>query len=549
MTDTTVITYLLKRLSDLGIRDIFGIPGDYSFPITDAIVEHKEIRWRGSCNELNAAYAADGYARVKGFGAITTAFGVGELSAINGIAGSFSEHVPVFHIAGAPKRSVQQKGSIVHHSLGTGEFDKFHEIARHSAGASSILTAENAFSEIERLIHVATTYRRPVYMALASDVAQAPIQMHPLEKPKEQDPAILQACAEAIADKINRAKRVTLLPGIFLHRFNATSEAQKFVEASGLAFATMMSDKTVFDETHPQYIGMYNGSLMNPDIQKYVEDSDCIVAIGTLLSDFNTGAFTSTLSQDKLILIGPHSVQIGHAQFKNVSLKPLLTLLTKLVKKRKVDDAPKPASLGQPIGKKSDPITPEYLFPRYEAFIKPDDAIVIETGSQHMGLAFGLMKKGVSFHNQTLWCSIGWATCAALGAAVALEGTNRRVIMITGEGAHQFTLQELSVFQRYNLKPIIICVNNDGYMIERKLCKDPMAEYNDIPAMNYHLLPEAFGCKDWYTKRVTTCGELDEALLHPDLNKRGAYIEVMMDKMAAPPFVERLHERVEQFHK
>jgi indolepyruvate decarboxylase len=92
----TVIEHVLSRLSDIGITDVFGVPGDYAFTINDAICNDREIRWVGCCNELNAAYAADGYARIKGVAALCTTYGVGELSAINGVAGAYAEHLPVF---------------------------------------------------------------------------------------------------------------------------------------------------------------------------------------------------------------------------------------------------------------------------------------------------------------------------------------------------------------------------------------------------------------------------------------------------------------------
>lgn len=547
---TTVITYLLTRLHDLGITDIFGIPGDYSLPICDAIVADTRMRYVGTCNELNAAYAADGYARVKRFGAITTAFGVGELSAINGICGAFAENVPIFHIAGAPATNVQQKGSIVHHTLGNGEFDRFHDMAKLSCVASSSLTVENAIFEIERLIEAATFFCRPVYMSIAKDVVDAEILI-PKKVPSkisQSNPQALCCCVEAICERFKQAKSAVILPGIITRRFNLSEEAQRFIEATGCPYATMMSDKAILDETHPQYIGMYNGALMNDEVREYVEGADLLCGVAAQFSDFNTGAFTAKIDRERLINILPHEVHVGTAIYKEVLIWDVLKELIRKVEKRKVADAPKPKELGVPKRRLTDPITSSYLFPRYEAFLRPDDIVVAETGSQHMGLAFGLMKKGVQFLNQTLWCSIGWATCAALGACIAAHKSGKRVIMITGEGSHQFTLQELATFGRYGFKPIIICVNNDGYTIERYLSHDPMAEYNDIARMNYHLLPEALGCKDWMSVRVATCGELDMALKNAELAKSGVYIEVMMDKMDAPLFVQRLRERASSFH-
>jgi indolepyruvate decarboxylase len=103
----TVIEHVLSRLHDIGVTDVFGVPGDYSFAISDAICGDRNMRWIGCCNELNAAYAADGYARIKGTAALCTTYGVGELSAINGIAGAYAEHLPVFHLVGTPNISTQ----------------------------------------------------------------------------------------------------------------------------------------------------------------------------------------------------------------------------------------------------------------------------------------------------------------------------------------------------------------------------------------------------------------------------------------------------------
>ena len=114
-----------------------------------------------------------------------------------------------------------------------------------------------------------------------------------------------------------------------------------------------------------------------------------------------------------------------------------------------------------------------------------------------MGLAFAHLPTGARFYNQTLWGSIGWATPAALGAAVAAP--DRRVVLITGEGSHQLTAQEICQFHRLGLRPIIFVLNNSGYLIERLLCKDPDIAYNNVASWNYAELPHALGCEGWFT--------------------------------------------------
>ena len=175
----TVIQYLLNRLKQLGISDIFGVPGDYAFPINNAICDDKELRWIGCCNELNAAYAADGYARINGMSALSTTFGVGELSALCGIAGSYGEHNVIFHIVGMPNMQIWEKHAIAHHTLGNGEFDLFMKMTTPIICAKTVLTPENCIHEVERVIAAAIEFHRPVYIAIPKDYVNESISLLP----------------------------------------------------------------------------------------------------------------------------------------------------------------------------------------------------------------------------------------------------------------------------------------------------------------------------------------------------------------------------------
>ena len=544
----TVVEHVLARLKKLGIREVFGVPGDFSFGITDAVVGDPELRWIGNSNELNAAYAADGYARVKGFGALSTAFGVGELSALNGIAGSFTEHVPVFHLAGMPNTKTQRERRLVHHTLGKGEFDVFLKMSRPAVCASAVLTPENAAVEVERLIAAALAHRRPVHLGIPADCATAP--MLPAAAVGQDvepatDPEALKEAVETIAEKLDKVKTAVILAGYLIPRLGCTAQAMALVEAAGLPFATMFMDKTALDETHPQYIGMYDGRIMNQDIREFVEGCDCVLNLGALWSDLNTGAFTANIDPARMISVRHHYVQVGRALFPDIEMCDALVTLAGKVGKKQVP-APKVHGLGAPQGASQDKITPDYLYPRWERFFKPGDLVVAETGTVSMGLAFALMPRGSVFLNQTLWCSIGWGTPAALGAALAAP--EKRTVLITGEGAHQMTAQEIGQFCRYGVKPIIFCLNNQGYLIERLLCKEPLASYNDLAVWDYQQLPRVMGCTDWFCARAATNGELDAAMEKAATCGTGAYIEVVTDMMAASPMAARLHESIQTLY-
>ena len=514
----TVIEYVLSRLRQTGVADIFGVPGDFSFPINDAICLSKEIRWIGCSNELNAAYAADGYARVRGVGAVCTTYGVGELSAINGIAGSYAERLPVFHLVGMPNQSTQEARALMHHTLGNGAYELFYQMTEPVVCARAIITPQNVVFQTERLIAEALYRRRPVYLAFPADLAQQPVlgaAQNPFEMPRS-DLVSLSAAVEAIVGALLEAKTACVLPGFLLARAGLQREIRALIDASNLPFATMFMDKSIIDEQHPNHIGMYEGALLNEHVRAFVESCDRVIAIGTILSDLNSGAFTARLNLDKFIRISHHRVHFGRKIIPNVEIREIVPALTQALPKR---DWPRIS-----------PASPE-----------------LATGSGAMGLGFTRMPTGATFYNQTLWGSIGWATPAAFGAAIAAP--NRRIVLFTGEGAHQFTAQEIAQFARYDTKPVIFVLNNSGYLIERLLCKEPAIEYNDVANWHYSELPKALGCEGWYTAKVTTCSELDNALATASLANNGAYIEVVTDAYAASPLALKLHDSLRTLYK
>jgi len=539
----TVIEHVLTRLRQIGITDVFGVAGDFAFPIHDAICKRDDMEWIGCSNELNASYAADGYARVKGIAALSTTYGVGELSAIAGVAGAYAESLPIFHLVGMPSLSLQESHAKVHHTLGNGEFHIFSHMAESVVCAQAIMTPQNAAFETERLIAAALFHRKPVYMAFPADCVNLPIASTAQQVPAPaSDPTTLEQATEAIVTAIAGAKRACILPGILVSRAGLKNEMQAVVDASGLPFASMFMDKAVLDEQQANYVGIYNGALMNEQVRQFVEGSDWILGVGTALTDFNTGAFTSKIDMDKTIGIGLHSTRVGRMTYPNIEMKHILAALAIRLPRRTDIVGPAPTTIEGPLGKNSDPITAEKLYPRFAKFLKPSDILVAETGTSALGMMFAHMPVNSSFFNQSLWGAIGWATPSAFGAAVAAP--ERRVVLITGEGSHQLTAQEISQFARRKLRPIVFVLNNDGYLVERLLCEDPEIAYNDIAQWNYADLPHALGCNDWFTVRVTTCGELDAAIESALKAGSGAYIEVVTGKYEAPPLAMKFHESV-----
>jgi indolepyruvate decarboxylase len=433
----------------------------------------------------------------------------------------------------------------VHHTLGNGEFDLFFKMAKPVVCAQAIMTPENCIAETD-LIAAAVHHRRPVYMGFPSDYANMPVvgESGPVAEPTT-DVLALEAAVNAIVGAVSESKTACIIPGILVSRCGLGTQATAVIDASGLPFATMFMDKCVLDEAHPNYIGMYDDKLMNEQVHAFVEGCDCVLGIGAMMTDFNSGSFTAQIDRSKSINIMHNSVRAGTAVYNQIGMKDLLVALAKKIP-RKDMQAPEAHGLGDPLGKPNDKITVEYLYPRWQQMLKPGDILIAETGTTSMGLGFALMPKGWTFQNQTLWGAIGWATPAAFGAA--LSAPKRRTILITGEGSHQLTAQEVGQFHRFGLKPIIFVLNNDGYLIERLLCKDPEIYYNDIAQWQYQKLPVALGCDGWFTARVATCGELDKAIQKAEACGAGAYIEGVADKYAASPLAQKLHESIDTFY-
>src|SRR5262252_4777430 len=262
---TTVIDYIVQRLADEGITHCFGVPGDYAFPVCDAVERSPKVKWIGCSNELNAAYAADGYARVRGCSMLMTTYAVGELSALNGVMGAKAERSCVFHLVGMPTMRHQRVHKIIHHTLGDGEFQNFANISAQAACVSAVITPDNCVHEMERLIATARAESRPAYLLVASDYAVTPVAASdPVPYPKPASGPGLAKAVAAIAERIEAARSLTILPAYTVSRFKLQDRLRALIEALGCPFAAMAMDKGVLSEAHPQFVGTYSGALRPP---------------------------------------------------------------------------------------------------------------------------------------------------------------------------------------------------------------------------------------------------------------------------------------------
>jgi indolepyruvate decarboxylase len=543
----SVADYIVERLAAEGIDHCFGVAGDYVFSICDAVDSSTKVKWIGCSNELNASYAADGYARVRGAAMLATTYGVGELSALNGVMGAKAEKSLVFHVVGMPSYQNQRLGKIAHHTLGDGVYGNFVNLSASAACCHAVVGPENCVIEMERVIAEARRNNQPAYIAVPSDYARSPVVTADA-KPimARSNTEALQKAMAAIAERIENAKSIVAFPAFTIARLGLQKQAQKAIEALGCPFVTTLMEKCLIDEGHPQFAGIYVGGMSESKTRQIVDGADLILDLGGVnLNDITTAAYSGQLDLSRFITVGLDNVRIRDEVIINVRLADILSELAKL----KPSSAPyrgEAQGLAPVNGRPSDKITMAALYPRYAAFLRAGDTVVLETGSSSLGLTPTTLPDGVRVEAQVLWGSIGWATPASLG--VALADSSRRTILITGEGSHQLTANDVGTMGRFGANVIVFVLNNSGYLIERALEENPNWTYNDLASWNYAELPKALGCADWFTARVTTLGELDDAMKSARVSKSGAYIEIMGGKMDMPAALAFAHGQLKAMY-
>ena len=548
MAQPTVAEYTLARLAALGIEKVFGVPGDYAFSVNDAVEVVDGLDWVGCANELNAAYAADGYARVRGAAILSTTYGVGELSALNGVMGSKAHRLPVFHIVGMPSERIQHLKLITHHNLGDTDYDRYHKISASACCVSAKLTADNCIDELERVIREALRQSMPAYVVISDvnglmPVIGKPVRGEPLAKVKRQrsDETELAAAVDAILAKLAVARNPVATITTLTARYGVADKAVKLVGKANLPVALTPYDKGVIDESVPQYIGLYAaGSSQPPAVRDIVEQADLILDIGgVMLTELNTALWSVVLDTDRAICIRDNWVRNGNDIYLNVAIEDVLDALTKKVKPRSRDDAPAYGEL-EMTGAGEDPTASPNFYPRLQQRLRADDTLVIETGTAMLHLNGMRLPAGVDAQGQGLWGSIGWATPATLG--IAMAKTKGRTWLVTGDGSHQMTLNELAVMGRYGIAPRIFVLNNGLYGVEDVISERGHA-YDDLAPVNYHLLPEAFGCRNWLCARVSTVAELEKVLDDIEDHDGAAYIEVMIPDEESQPLPDHVIDR------
>lgn len=535
-TEYTVNSYLLDRLKELGLRHIFGVPGDYAFPLLDCIEMTEDISWVGTCNELNGAYAADGYARIQGIGAFVVTCAVGELSAACGVGGAYAEGVPVVAIAGHPTTQALKNGLSTHHSL-HGDFSVFPKIYKEFTVAQALLTPENACQEIDRVLEACWSEKLPVYIQLPNDVgglpAQPPTEKLALSEPVS-DQTQLAAFLERLLPLLSAAHRPAMLIDSPVGSYHLAELVESFANKSGIPFAATFTGKSAFlDETHPQYLGTYQAGIEGSAVNQLIESADLLLRLGIQHDETNNGCAAFDLQLPHVVDIQIKSAAIGASDYPNVTLRDVLMQLSEQVPHRQFAFRSQQARTNSvPFEPQQDtPIKQDRLWQCFGHFLQEDDVLIVDLGTCNVATTVPMPAR-TKVVSQLTWSAIGYTLPAVLGAHLA--DRSRRHLLVLGDGAFQMTAQELSTILRQGLAPIIFLLHNSHYEVENAIQEGGFREmhYNELQSWNYHQLAMVFAqMQKPLGLRVTTEEELETAFTkaaQAQTEGRCVFIEVML---------------------
>lgn len=507
---------LLDTLSHCGVDHIFGVPGSYNLRLLNQM-HGSQVSWVGTCNELSAAYAADGYARVNGIAALLTTYGVGELSAINGIAGAYAEHVPVINIVVMPTKAAQTGEKLLHHSLSRNTHLSFFKMYEFITEDQLLITpeTENIPEKLNQIILTCWQKKRPVYIGIFGELIEKEIQKPEATLQFFYPPTnknTLTSVLDSIGPFIQKAQSPVILVDVDVARYSMQDLILEFVEKTKIPFVTTAMAKGVLNESHLQYLGFY-GYLDENAANERVERSDCVIAFGDLI-DTEMGVLR-TINYKTILNIQMDKVFLQEHPLGAVYFNDLMPALIGFLTTQGYACPDRPVS-SPPLANETlptsqqDALTQDVFWPVIETFLKPHDLIISDVGSCSAGILDVRFPDHTRFICQLMWAALGYSLGATLGGQLA-RSENKRTVLFLGDGAFHMTEQTLGTLLQYNLTPIIFLLNNRFYTIEEALYESK-GTYNQPSSRQFTYIKEYFDGKNMNFFSVKTKDELLQAL-------------------------------------
>ena len=507
MEEMSIGDYLINRIYDSGARHIFGLPGDYVLGLMKKITQSK-LKIINTCDEQGAGFAADAYARMRGFGVVCITYTVGGLKIANTTGQAFAEKSPVLVISGAPGRVERSKNSLLHHKIN--EFDDQIRIFERLTVASADLSdTERAFSEIDRVISAVLKYKRPGYIEVPRDVVSVIPQScrsHSPAPAQKSQSGFVQEALKEVLDMINSSIKPAILAGVEVHRFCLGRQVIDLARRANAPVASTILGKSSIPEDDPLYMGIYMGARGDDAVRNYIESSDCLIMVGVFMTDLNMGSFTAHLDPGRFVHMTSERTTVKYHLYPDIGLDLLTALLQSDIKRHDLREYPRPKRPGPFCNASCDKkITADRFFQAINSFMDQKTVLIADVGDSLFGSADVTIPSQGHFISSAYYASMGFSVPAGLGVQAA--DPDLRPLILVGDGAFQMTGMEVASAARYGYRPIVVVMENGGYETERLIID---GDFNDIAQWKYSRVPDVLGTGKGF--RIETEDDLDKAL-------------------------------------
>jgi indolepyruvate decarboxylase len=532
----TLHTYLFDELWRAGVRQIFGIPGDFVLNLYEALEDDGRFQLIRLSHEPAVGFAADGSARITGgLGVCCVTYGAGGLNMINAIACAYAEESPLVVLSGGPGRAERRRGIHVHHQVKS--FESQIKIYQEVTEYAAILDdPETAAGHVSRAIDVAAKLKRPVYLEIPRDMVFAeiePVSSRPALERSIDEGAVEEAVLE-IVGRLHAAERPVLIVGVEVHRFRLREAVVRLAERLNVPVASSFLGRGVFPTRHPQFVGTYLGVVSPGALRTIVETSDCVLLLGELISDTSLGVSADQLSEANLLIAVADDVFIGHHRYERAPLDRVVSrLLAHPRLPTRSDDirVPLEAESSNDRAQAEDgAITVRQAIGVLNDFVDahPEVPLVADTGDCLFASVEIRSNECVA---PAYYATMGFAVPAAMGIQVS---SGRRPLVLVGDGAFQMTGPEISHAAEYGCNPVIVLFNNQSWEMLQAFFPD--ARYNTTPAWPFAKLAELWGGHGASAPTAAALAEmLDSAWQRP----RFSVIEVPLAPGDISPVLQR----------
>lgn len=535
-----VSQFLIERLENAGIKHVFGVPGDYVLDFYKELWDNKNIEVVNNTDENHSGFAADAYARVNGIGCVVVTYSVGASKVINAVQCAYAERSPLVVISGAPGTNERNEEFLLHHMVGS--FNSQKKLFDNITCASVVLdNPATAGYEIDRALECLKHYKRPIYIELPRDVAKKSISYDVYKQgtpvAPATDPENLKEALKEVVEWLESAKQPAILAGVELARYDLGERLIRFAEKANIPVATTLLSKSVVNERHELFAGVYSGPTSNEITRKIVEESDCLLMFGVMLTDMALCFKPAKFKKRQVVSASLDGLKIKNHTFTEIQFSDFCNSLFKLELQDKKCLPVMPPEKGKATFefKPATKMTTSRLFQKINSILDKNMAIVADIGDSLFGASDLTVHDRNHFLSPAFYTSMGSAIPGALGVQTAMPDV--RPIVMVGDGAFQMSCTELSTIVKRKLNPIVFILNNDGFTTERFLLD---GEFNDIHQWDYHAVTSLIkGGKGWY---VDTEEALEEAVKSAIDSKELSVINVRVDRRDVSPSLKRMTE-------